>query len=107
MKNLHAGEARDKSRRSVERRHACRRTIKHAFGSEQWVKAIQTKYVLWPKLDRRVDERRCASRRIADRRAHHPYRNRTRRQRVLQRYTRHPVLTDEEKKMLNSLNEKH
>jgi hypothetical protein len=56
------------SRRIEERRNHCRREIAYAFGSDDWVRVIKSSYVLWPKTDRRNQERRYLSRRNLERR---------------------------------------
>lgn len=105
MKNFNLTELRSRSRRHHERRDGCRRVIKHTFGSEQWIKEVQSNYILWPKQDRRSEERRSGSRRISERRLDLvQYRSRVRRQRMLKQYMKQPMLTNEEKKMLNDLN---
>jgi hypothetical protein len=54
-----------KSRRIQERRK-----IHFAFNSEEWVKALERKkeYVLWPVIDRRLEDRRNGERRAMKRR---------------------------------------
>jgi hypothetical protein len=42
MKTSNTSDSRYKSRRIEERRRGCRRLIKHAFGTEQWIKAVQS-----------------------------------------------------------------
>ena len=105
MEKVNRVDNRDDSRRQQERRTGCRRIIKFRFGSEQWVKAVQSSYVLWPKQDRRLGERRYLSRRVSERRSDvKQYRSRLRRQRALKQYIQQPILTAEEKKLLNDLN---
>lgn len=105
MKNINVIEARGQSRRRIERRSGCRRAIKYAFGSEQWVKAVQSSYILWPKEDRRNSDRRFSSRRETERRVGRiQYQSRTRRQRVRKQSIHQSMLTAEEKKMLSDLN---
>jgi hypothetical protein len=107
MKTSNTSDSRYKSRRIEERRRGCRRLIKHAFGTEQWIKAVQSTYLLWPKEERRTDERRSVSRRLAERRVEvSQYRNRTRRPRILKQYIQQPMLTAEEKALLNELNKR-
>ena len=60
--------SRQKSRRIEERRNHCRREIEYAFGSEKWIQVIKASYLLWPKADRRNQERRYLSRRNLERR---------------------------------------
>ena len=105
MKNINVKESRGQSRRRLERRSGCRRVIKYAFGSEQWVKAVQSSYILWPKLDRRESDRRFSGRRKTERRVERiQYQSRIRRQRVRKQSLHQSMLTAEEKKMLNDLN---
>jgi hypothetical protein len=100
VKSINVKESRGQSRRRLERRSDCRRVIKYAFGSEQWVEAVQSSYILWPKLERRESGRRKTERRIE--RIH--YQSRIRRQRVRKQSLHQSMLTAEEKKMLNDLN---
>lgn len=105
MNNIRAIDSRNSSRRRNERRNGCRRVIKYDFGCNQWLKAVQSSYILWPKQDRRIDERRSLNRRFAERRVERlQYRHSTRRQKVSKQYSQQPMLTAEEKKMLNDLN---
>lgn len=98
-------EFRDKTRRSLERRQRVRRVIRAAFGSDKWIAAIQSNYVLWPKQDRRDSERRSVDRRWAERRTQlRAHRRRPFRQRVLDKAIRSQTLTAEERSMLNDLN---
>jgi hypothetical protein len=107
MKTSNTSDSRYKSRRIEERRCGCRRLIKHAFGTEQWIKTIQSTYILWPKEERRAGERRSASRRLAERRFEvSQSKNRTRRPRMLKQYIQQPMLTAEEKALLNELNKR-
>lgn len=104
MQSQNSYDARDKSRRITERRKHARRVIEHAFGSEQWVKAIQSDYLLWPKADRRSGERRLNNRRMIERRAQL---GRYRRKSFRPNTTRHtfdkPILSAEEKSLLRDL----
>ncbi len=103
MKSSH--EYRDKTRRTIERRKHVRRVIRAAFGSDKWVEAIQSNYVLWPKQDRRDSERRNVDRRWAERRVHlNATRRRPFRRRILDKAIRNQTLTAEERSMLNDLN---
>jgi len=62
------GDRRKIERRGKGRRRGERRKKKLPFGSRDWVEAIQQEYHLWPKKDRRRDERRNGDRRKDDRR---------------------------------------
>ncbi|MBS3964637.1 MAG: hypothetical protein KGZ80_09120 [Methylomonas sp.] len=59
----------DSSRRQHERRQHERRSNPHPFNSAEWLAVIQQQYVLWPKQDRRITERRDADRRHSERRS--------------------------------------
>lgn len=59
----------ESSRRQQERRQFERRTNPHPFNSQEWLAVVQEQYVLWPKTDRRVAERRDADRRRGERRS--------------------------------------
>jgi len=59
----------DSARRRGARRQQERRTNPFAFNSAEWIAFVQQQYVLWPKQDRRVLDRRRAERREIDRRA--------------------------------------
>lgn len=61
-------EFRQKIRRSLERRLLERRIIPFPFGSTEWVTLIQQEYLLWPKQERRFQDRRNLLRRQALRR---------------------------------------
>jgi len=58
-------KARNNNRRKNQRRGHSRRVIPYAFGSEEWLNKIKKYYLLWPKKDRRQQERRCLNRRSA------------------------------------------
>ncbi len=49
---------RSKKYRKSDRRGIERRTVLFPFGSVEWVEKIQKDYLLWPKQDRRIDDRR-------------------------------------------------
>lgn len=49
---------RSKQYRKSDRRAVERRTVLFPFGSTEWVEQIQKNYLLWPKYDRRIDDRR-------------------------------------------------
>lgn len=56
-------DARNKSRRQTERRNNERRLLSHNFMSPEWLDRIQKEHLLWPKRDRRVNNRRLDLRR--------------------------------------------
>lgn len=91
-------EARKKVRRLSERRRNERRKNSFTFGSDEWIALIQQEYLLWPKQDRRHQDRRCQARRQALRRN-----NRPRPEPATQTKTLYGLLTKEEKEMLNEL----
>lgn len=102
-RNAHSA-ARDTNRRNIERRSHIRRVIPHAFGSEQWVTAIQADYLLWPRSDRRHGERRLESRRVLERRAQlGKYRRKSLRHTSRRPGVEKHILTAEEKSMLREL----
>lgn len=90
---------RQKSRRQSERRSEERRLVTFEFGSDEWVEMIKQNYLLWPKEDRRVQDRRQLARRKANRRT---------KGRDGPKNREYPkslsdLLTAEEKQMLNEL----
>ncbi len=91
-------EFRQKIRRLSERRKNERRKNSFPFGSEEWIALIQQEYLLWPKHDRRHQDRRSQPRRQLLRR-----RNRARSASSGQKKTLYGLLTKEEKEMLNEL----
>ncbi len=102
--NTKSVEYRDKARRIDERRRYTRRLVTAAFGSDKWVEAIQSNYVLWPKQDRRSSERRNVDRRWAERRSQlRAYRRKAFRQRIMDKQMPSHTLTTEERNMLNDL----
>ncbi len=90
---------RKKSRRQSERRSDERRVVTYKFGSDEWIKMIQQNYLLWPKEDRRVQDRRKLPRRKASRRTYAGGSPKAR------EYPKSlsDLLTAEEKQMLNDL----
>lgn len=94
----------DKNRRREERRSYSRRIIKHAFGSDKWVRVVRSSYVFWPKEDRRFQERRSVTRRMVERRTRlRKYRHHAFRQEALRNHAQSQMLTEEERKMLDDL----
>lgn len=49
--------------RRLARRQNERRSNPFAFNSEEWIVMVQQQYLMWPKQDRRRDDRRAAERR--------------------------------------------
>ncbi len=66
----------------------------YAFGSAEWLKAIKQDYLLWPKQDRRCQDRRQNLRRI---------KNTGRSTSSVYTKTMQNLLTEEEKQMFNEL----
>lgn len=56
-------EMRIKERKTFERRINDRRQADFEFNSSQWVKHIKKNYAAWPKIDRRIANRRDHERR--------------------------------------------
>ena len=83
-----------KNSRQSERRLKERRIMTYAFGSTEWLKAIKQDYLLWPKQDRRRQDRRQNLRRI---------KNTGRSTSSVYTKTMQNLLTEEEKQMLNEL----
>lgn len=103
-RNVNLNEYRDKVRRMTERRKNSRRIIKAEFGSDKWVRAIQASYVLWPKQDRRQQDRRITSRRTLERREQmQKFRSVSLRQRMLKKQRQTQFLSAEEQAMLREL----
>jgi len=59
-----SNDSRHNSGRKSERRADERRLITDEFGSPKWVDKIKEEYLLWPKQDRRLNNRRQDHRRI-------------------------------------------
>ena len=91
-----SNDSRHNSGRRSERRSEERRSIEHAFGSPEWVEKIKEEYLLWPKRDRRIKNRRQSLRRI---------KNIGRSTTAVPTKTMQNLLTDEEKQMLNKLSQ--
>ena len=94
-----SNDFRQKTRRESERRLKNRRINPYPFGSAEWVNMIQQEYLLWPRLNRRSDERRAQSRRQSCRRN----KNTGRAKPSVHTKTLEGLLTYEEKQMLNEL----
>jgi len=92
---------RQKKRRESERRLKNRRINPYPFGSTEWINLIQQEYLLWPRQDRRSDERRAQPRRQGCRRNTNIGRARP----SGHRKTMQGLLTNEEKQMLNELSQ--
>lgn len=91
------------ARRRNVRRQQERRANPFAFNSEEWIAAVQQQYLLWPKQDRRLFDRRSSERRELDRRA--ALRN-AKREMPFQRnrwFSADNILNDEEKQMILAL----
>lgn len=91
-----SNNSRHNSGRRSERRSEERRLIEHAFGSPEWIERIKEEYLLWPKQDRRINNRRQSLRRI---------KNIGRSTSAVSTKTIQNLLTDEEKQMLNELSQ--
>jgi hypothetical protein len=108
MKRHNLDSNRDIKRRVEERRRHSRRIITHAFASAEWIKVVQSSYTFWPREDRRDQQRRSVSRRMAERRIQsQQYYQRALRKQPLQQHVKSQLLTTEEKSMLNKLNSHH
>ncbi len=90
---------RQKKRRESERRLKNRRINPYAFGSAEWVNLIQQEYLLWPRQDRRSEDRRAQPRRQGCRRIHNSGQVRP----SVHTKTLQDLLTNEEKQMLNEI----
>lgn len=92
------------SRRRIARRKKERRTNPFAFNSAEWIAVMQEQYLLWPKQDRRIYDRRASERREIDRRT--ALRNRSamnvpfKRTRLI---SADDILNEEEKQMIQAL----
>jgi hypothetical protein len=102
MKSMSSASSRFNSRRIEERRNYSRRVIVYPFGSDEWVHAISESYLLWPKQDRRHEERRYLSRRHLERRMQMQSHRRPRHL-SLHEHAQRNGLTEEEKNMLDGL----
>lgn len=89
------------ARRRKVRRQQERRTNPFAFNSAEWIATVQQQYLLWPKQDRRLDDRRAAERRELDRRA--ALRNAKPKFQRNHWFSADTVLNDEEKQMILDL----
>ncbi len=96
---LMSEDPRQKNRRKTERRAKERRVVTHPFNSPEWVKEIESAYLLWPKVDRRMKDRRCEPRRQNHRRTSSI--SDLELGRALKKG--YEILTHEEKQMLNEL----
>jgi hypothetical protein len=88
------------NRRRTERRYRERRLLTHAFGSPDWITAIQQDYLLWPKHERRVQCRRVERRKNYRRTSNADIADRS-----ISKQGLYSLLTQEEKQMLNALME--
>lgn len=87
-------------RLSKTRRISDRRTIPYEFGSPEWEEHIKSHYLVWPKKDRRLQERRANERRIPDRRNNQVLSSP--RSRFEKKYAR-ILLTPEERKLIEDM----
>jgi len=94
-----ADNHRAKTRREAERRLRERRENIFKFGSLEWRNIIQREYLLWPKRDRRLLDRRSLGRRQMPRRV----KNGVRTNRPARSQNLSSLLTNEERDMLNEL----
>ncbi len=91
------------ARRRTARRQHERRTNPFPFNSDEWIAFIQQHYLLWPKQERRMGERRVAERRETDRRA---ALRKESEDAIFQRtrwFSAESILNDEEKQMIQEL----
>lgn len=88
-------------RRIWIRRQKERRSNDLAFNSPEWIAMMQESFVLWPKLDRRKEDRRACERRKLDRRSLLRKEGGDRHFPVI--LTADNVLDDEEKRMILDL----
>lgn len=86
------------SRRSGARRQKERRENPFAFNSAEWIAVMKDQYLLWPKRERRMAERRAADRREALR-IGRPLRS----SHWLREENSVSLLNDEEKQMIQAL----
>lgn len=102
---LNITDYRETNRRVAERRYHKRRVIPHAFGTAEWIQAVQQAYVFWPRQDRRSQERRVAKRRGEERRIDvAKYRQLSLRRRIHRQTPQTQILSREERQMLHDLN---
>jgi hypothetical protein len=89
-------------RRQSNRRTQERRNVPYEFNSPEWLATIKQQYILWPKQDRRVAERREFDRRNTDRRTgQRLFTNRGLRHQHF--FSTASILDDEEKAMITAL----
>ncbi len=93
--------SRQETRRKCERRSKERRINPFEFGTDEWREMIQQEYLLWPKQDRRIAERRSTARRQGNRRT----KNNGAMRMPRRPNSLHDLLTDEEREMLNDLSQ--
>ncbi len=89
------------SNRNIVRRHQIRRDTErraliYQFGTSEWLTRIQQENFLWPKKDRRFNDRRSEERRFDTRRIKQTFLK-------TRQTSHHDLLTAEEKQMLNKL----
>ncbi|MFA5982498.1 MAG: hypothetical protein WC782_00630 [Methylococcaceae bacterium] len=82
------------------RRVTDRRSVPYEFGTPEWIEHIQKNYLLWPKINRRINEdRRANDRRAVDRREQQISEQRSRSEKKFSRI----LLTLEEKRLIEDL----
>ena len=91
-------ESRKLFRRQAERRSEERRLLDYQFMSPEWLNRVQMENMLWPKEDRRINDRRATPRRLKSRRRENMSRKPTH-----HLVNRNDLLTSEEKQMLREL----
>ena len=93
--------------RIVDRRCHTRRILPYAFGTPEWVDAVQQAYAFWPRQDRRNQERRVVTRRTLERAVGEDtakYRQLSMRRRIRRQQPETNMLSVEEIEMLQDLN---
>lgn len=92
-------------RKNMRRKTTCRRVkdrreVDYEFGTPEWIDHIQKNYLMWPKINRRINEdRRVADRRMLDRREQQILEQRNRSEKKFSRI----LLTLEEKRLIEDL----
>ncbi len=90
-------------RRKTSRRQRERRGNPFPFNSPEWIAWLQQHYLLWPKYDRRLQDRRASERREIDRRNSFRTPLLARSYRYVRRLSAEDILNDEEKQMIREL----
>lgn len=89
-------------RRQANRRTQERRNLPYAFNSPEWLATVKQHYLLWPKHDRRLAERRESDRRSTERRSGQRLIMKSKLQNP-QFFSTANILDDEEKAMIAAL----